>query len=233
MMAQGPGLRMLEWSRVRGLSDNGVEEVRMRLPRELDQVEIRVLGCLLEKQRTTPDAYPLSINALVAASNQRSNRDPVMQLSVNDVEETLARLRNEVMVWPEDGARVRKWSHNLERKWGLTSDEMAVMTVLLLRGPQTAGELRTRTGRMVVFASTADVEACLAGLADGDEPLVVQLERQPGQKEARWTHLVAGQPAAPTATIPPNFAGGSGVGLAERIAELEERVARLEQELGR
>ncbi len=204
----------------------------MRLSRELDAVEVRVLGCLLEKEQTTPDAYPLSINALQAACNQKSNREPVIQLSEYDVENTLDRLHAEVMVWPVDGARVRKWRHSLDKKWQLRPESRAVLTVLLLRGAQTAGELRTRTERMHPFRSVGEVEAVLAELAGGEEPLTVHLERQPGQKEARWTHLVGGEPEEAVAVFEPSRAEARAPGLAERVAELEDRIARLEEALG-
>jgi uncharacterized protein YceH (UPF0502 family) len=201
----------------------------MRLPRELDAVEIRVLGCLLEKEQTTPDAYPLTVNALVGACNQKSNRDPVMTLSESDVEATLDRLHAEVMVWPVDGARTRKWRHSLDRMWDLSPETRAVLTVLLLRGAQTPGEIRSRTERMHRFASTAEVERALAGLAAGDEPLTVHLARQPGQKEARWTHLVGGQGEIPAAVFEPVLSPAGGVSLSQRIDDLEARVERLER----
>lgn len=201
----------------------------MRLPRELDAVEIRVLGCLLEKEQTTPDAYPLSVNALVGACNQKSNRDPVMALSQADVEGALDRLHGEVMVWPVDGARIRKWRHSLDRMWDLTPATRAVMAVLLVRGAQTAGEIRTRTERMHPFASPSDVESALAGLAAGDEPLTVHLARQPGQKEARWTHLVGGQPDVRTASFEPTRVEPPAHGMSQRVADLEDRVAHLER----
>jgi hypothetical protein len=204
----------------------------MRLPRELDAIETRVLGCLLEKERTTPDAYPLTLNSLTSACNQKSNRDPVMDLTAPEVNEVLGRLRAEVLVWPEEGPRATKWTHNLDRKWDLDPAAMAVMTVLLLRGPQTVGELRTRTERMHPFASTRDVEDVLVDLAGGDDPLAVHLARQPGQKEARWTHLVGGEPDVATAVFTPSAAPPVS-GLAERLTELEERVARLEEALSR
>ena len=205
----------------------------MRLPRKLDAVEIRVLGCLLEKEQTTPDAYPLSVNALVGACNQKSNRDPMMALSEHDVKTTLDRLHAEVMVWPVEGARIRKWRHSLDRMWELSPETRAVMTVLLLRGPQTAGEIRARTERMNPFASTAEVERTLATLATGDEPLTVHLARQPGQKEARWTHLVGGRPDIPTSVFEPTRAEPAGPSLSQRVTDLEDRVVRLEEELGR
>jgi uncharacterized protein YceH (UPF0502 family) len=200
----------------------------MRLPRELDGAEVRVLGCLLEKERTTPDAYPLTINALTAACNQKSNRSPVMEMTSGEVEDTLSRLRSEVMVWPEEGARVMRWSHTLDRKWALSDGAMSLMAVLMLRGPQTSGELRTRTERMASFDSISAVESTLIELTEGDEPLVVQLERQPGQKEPRWMHVLAGEPTD-AAVVPWESAE---TGLTERIAELESRVARLERRLG-
>lgn len=203
----------------------------MILPRELDPVEIRVLGCLLEKEQTTPDAYPLSVNALVAACNQKSNREPVMRASEADVEAALDRLHQEVLVWPVDGARVRKWRHSLDAQWELAAPTRAVMTVLLLRGPQTAGEIRGRTERMHAFASTSEVEDALFELASGEEPLTVHLARRPGQKEARWTHLVAGQPSEPTSAFEPSPAAEAAAGISERITDLEDRVARLERRL--
>jgi uncharacterized protein YceH (UPF0502 family) len=205
----------------------------MRLPRELDAVEIRVLGCLLEKEQTTPDAYPLSVNALVGACNQKSNRDPVMGLSHQDVEGALDRLHAEVLVWPVEGARTAKWRHSLDRKWDLSPETRAVMAVLLLRGAQTAGEIRARTERMHPFSSTAEVERVVADLAAGDDPLTVHLARQPGQKEARWTHLVGGAPQAPTAVFEPTAHEPPSPGLSQRVAELEARVAKLEAALDR
>jgi len=201
----------------------------MRLPRELDAVEIRVLGCLLEKEQTTPDAYPLSVNALTAACNQKTNRDPVMALSETDVEGALDRLHAEVMAWPVDGARIRKWRHSLDRMWDLGPATRAVMTVLLLRGAQTTGEIRARTERMHGFGSTTEVEEALMHLASGDEPLTVHLARQPGQKEARWTHLVGGEPDVETAVFEPTVREAPSPGLAQRVSDLEDRVARLER----
>ena len=201
----------------------------MRLPRELDAVEIRVLGCLLEKEQTTPDAYPLSVNALTAACNQKTNRDPVMALSETDVAEALDRLHAEVMAWPVDGARIRKWRHSLDRMWDLKPATRAAMTVLLLRGAQTTGEIRARTDRMHRFGSIAEVEDALMQLASGDEPLTVHLARQPGQKEARWTHLVGGEPEVETAVFEPAEREATSPGLAPRVHDLEDRVARLER----
>jgi uncharacterized protein YceH (UPF0502 family) len=203
----------------------------MRLPRTLDPVEIRVLGALLEKEQATPEYYPLTVNALVAACNQRSNREPVMELEPADVMAALDRLTEDVMVWRTEGARSEKWRHNLDRRWELDPATKAVMTLLLLRGAQTPGELRGRSERLHLFASPADAEATLQGLTEGPEPLVVQLERRPGQKESRWMHLVGGEPGdvAPE----PVASAAPATGLAARVTELEERVEQLEADLQR
>ncbi len=207
-----------------------------RIPRQLDAVECRVLGALLEKEQATPEYYPMTIHALVAACNQKSNREPVLELSEGEVEAALRRLFEDVMVWRSEGARALKWSHNLDRRWGLTAPTKAVMTLLLLRGAQTAGELRGRGDRLHAFATVAEVEAALSDLAAGDpaqgeQPLVAELPRAPGQKERRWAHLVGAAPylgSAPEAALP---AGGSGR-RDDRLAEIERRLARIERELG-
>lgn len=190
-----------------------------RLPRRLDPVECRVLGALLEKEQATPEYYPLTLNALLAACNQKSNRDPVLELGEAQIEAALRRLFEDVLVWREEGARTLRWSHNLDRRWSLTPPGKAVMTLLLLRGPQTLGELRGRSDRLHPFETPAAVEAALADLAAGEEPLVVELERAPGQKENRWAHRV-GAPAA-----------GSPAGKVTARAGATERVERGESAL--
>ena len=212
-----------------------------RLPRPLDPVEVRALGALLEKQQATPEYYPLTLHALVAACNQKSNRDPVVEFSTGDVEAALDRLREHVFVWKTGGSRAEKWEQNVEGRWQLDASAKAVMTLLLLRGEQTPGELRGRSDRLYPFATTGDVEAALEKLAAGPEPLVAELPRRPGQKETRWTHLVAGSvegarsPAAPVAR-----ASGPAVpaapsprldALASRVDALEERLAAISREL--
>ncbi|MFI5197416.1 MAG: YceH family protein [Thermoanaerobaculia bacterium] len=201
-----------------------------RLPRPLDAVEIRVLGALLEKQQATPEYYPLTLHALVAACNQKSNRDPVTDLSAGDVEAALSRLREHVFVWKTGGARVEKWEQNVERRWTLDGATKAVMTLLLLRGAQTPGELRARSDRLHAFSTLDEVEAALAKLAEGPEPLVAELPRRPGQKEMRWTHLAGGpveDVAAPSGPAP----SGRPDPLASRVTALEEQMAALEREL--
>ena len=161
-----------------------------RISRRLDSDEIRVLGCLLEKQQATPEYYPLTENALVAACNQRSNRNPVLSLSESAVHRALERLHHGMLVTRVTGRRATKWGQQVEKCWRLDRAGKAVLTVLLLRGPQTAGEIRARTVRLYEFATADSAEAALAELAAPPDPLVVLLERAPGQKEPRWGHRV-------------------------------------------
>jgi 2-methylisocitrate lyase-like PEP mutase family enzyme/uncharacterized protein YceH (UPF0502 family) len=177
-----------------------------RLPRPLDPIEVRVLGALLEKQQTTPEYYPLTLNALAAACNQKTNRDPVMALSEGEVRAALERLREHVLVWQIAGSRSEKWEQNAEKRWELDSATRALLTLLLLRGAQTPGELRSRSNRLHAFASITDVEAALRDLASGPEALVAELPRAPGQKEARWAHLVGGHAGGGETTAPGPYA---------------------------
>ncbi|HEX6200055.1 MAG TPA: YceH family protein [Thermoanaerobaculia bacterium] len=160
----------------------------MSRTRKLDPVEIRVLGALLEKEQTTPEQYPLTTLAVVAACNQKTNREPVTDLSETEVTEALDRLREDVLVWRTQTARAERWEHRLDRRWELDKRAKAVMTLLLLRGPQTPGELRTRAERLHPFESVEEVEETLQRLASGFDALVRELPRRPGQREARWTH---------------------------------------------
>jgi hypothetical protein len=194
-----------------------------------------VLGALLEKEQATPEYYPMTIHALVAACNQKSNRDPVLELSEREVEAALRRLFEDVLVWRSEGARTLKWSHNLDRRWGLAPPTKAVMTLLLLRGAQTAGELRGRSERLHPFATVAEVEAALADLAaadpdKGEQALAAELPRAPGQKERRWIHLVGDAAVAAAALAEP--APPAGGALEQRLADLERRLERIERELG-
>jgi len=203
----------------------------MRLPETLDPVQVRVLGALLEKEQATPDYYPLTLNALLAACNQRSNREPVMALGADEVRDALHRLHEDVLVWPVSGSRSERWRHNLDRRWELDPPTKAIVTLLLLRGAQTPGELRARSERLHPFATTDEVQRSLYELARGDEPLAVQLERRPGQKESRWMHLVCGAPEEGVEATPVAPAAAAPSGVTRRIAELEQRVERLEEEM--
>lgn len=204
-----------------------------RLPRPLDPVEIRVLGSLLEKETTTPDQYPLTVPALLSACNQKTNRDPVLELETSEVEDALARLKSDVFVWPATGARAVRWRVSVERRWALSPATRAVITLLLLRGPQTAGELRSRSDRLHDFPTVAAVDIALAELATGSEPLVVRLPRRPGQKEERWMHLVAGPVDLESFSNElPDAIPSRRSSFDERLAAIEARLARIEEALG-
>jgi hypothetical protein len=208
-----------------------------RIPRQLDPVEVRVLGVLLEKEQTTPESCPLTVNSVLAGANQKTNRDPVMDVTEGQVVEALERLRQDVLVWRTEGARSEKWQQSVVRRWGLDRAGKALMTLLLLRGAQTAGELRTRSDRMNAFASVAEVEETLRQMAAIDEPLVAEQPRRPGQKETRWIHLVGDIPEPKVAELaePPLSAAPSGGGthssLASRLESLEETVRKLSEDV--
>jgi hypothetical protein len=162
---------------------------------ELSAVEVRVLGCLVEKQLTTPQQYPLTLNALLLACNQTSNRDPVADYGEPAVEGAVTSVKTMGLVsfvHPSHGRSALRYRHMLEEAWGTGRRPLALLGVLMLRGPQTPGELRARADRMVPFADTAEVEAELDALSARTEPLVARLRRAPGQKEDRYTHLVGG-----------------------------------------
>jgi uncharacterized protein YceH (UPF0502 family) len=213
-----------------------------RLSRPLDAVEVRVLGALLEKEQTNPETCPLTVNAVLQACNQKTNRDPVVELSEDQVVSALDRLRAEVLVWRSEGARSERWQQSVSRRWGLSPGAKALLTLLLLRGPQTPGELRTRGQRLHSFPSVEAVEEALQALSVEDEPLVRELPRRPGQKETRWIQLVGEVAAAaesedepfeaPVLAVP-GAAGTPGAppSLTARVAALEAQVARLADRL--
>jgi uncharacterized protein len=216
---------------------------------DLSDPEVRVLGCLLEKQRMTPDAYPLTLNALRAACNQSTNRDPVVQYDEGVLRDALARLghRRYTRLASYHGSRASKYRHLLDEALGIRPDEQAVLAVLMLRGPQTPGELRQRTERMHHFETQEALDKAIERLADRD--LVVRLERRPGQKEARFAHLLGGDVAEAAAVVvapgpvvedpatsapppPPPPAprhDDDGGARDERLARLEREVAELRQ----
>lgn len=193
----------------------------------LNEIEVRVLGALIEKDITTPDYYPLSLHALVNACNQKNNREPVMSLDEASVREALHGLQEKRLAGPSGGAdsRVTKYEHRIQEVFNFTRAETAILCVLLLRGPQTPGELRGRAERMHRFEELQDVQSTLQRLIERDPPLVKMLPRQPGTKESRYAHLLAGEvegwtaaaAAEPRAPAPP---------------AADERVARLESEMG-
>lgn len=201
---------------------------------EMNDAETRVLGCLIEKEMTTPEYYPLSLNALTNACNQKSNRDPVMGLDEASVVAALDSLRfKQLVVVAADGGRVPKYRHLLAERLRLLSPELALLCELLLRGPQTLGELRNRGERMHPFADLADVEAVLRELMEREEPLVTRLARQSGRKEARYAQLLGGdiQGGAEERMLDAEGPCREMTGGDDRIARLEEQVASLREEV--
>lgn len=201
----------------------------------LTEIETRVLGALIEKDITTPDYYPLSLNALVNACNQKNNREPVMTLDEETVRTALATLQEKRLAGPASGAdsRVTKYEHRLQEVFNFDRREIAIVCVLLLRGPQTPGELRGRTDRMYHFEALDDVVSTLDRLAQREPPLARVLPRQPGTKESRYTHLFSGEPVIPdfAAATVSDFSTQSPSSAADRLAYLEEEVAALRREL--
>lgn len=197
----------------------------------LTEIEVRVLGSLVEKQLTTPEYYPLTLNALVAACNQKSNRDPVVSYDEATVSSTLEALRdkNLVYVFYGSNSRVVKYKHMLPNVYELDPAEVAVMDVLMLRGPQTVGEIRGRTDRLFEFSDLSQVQETLDKLAHRDEPLVVRLERQIGQKDARYAHLLSGE--IDIANIPTARERTAVAGQSERVERLEAELQSLKIEL--
>ena len=201
----------------------------------LSEAEVRVLGSLAEKQVTTPDYYPLTMNALVHACNQLSNRDPVVQYDERTVADAVdsLRLKNLVYIFYGAESRVPKYKHMMREVLGLSAPELAALCVLMLRGAQTVGEVRGRTGRMHEFADLREVEETLEGLSKRDDPVVVKLPRQAGRKEARYAHLLSGQPAVEEEPEgqPVSAAPRARSGESERVSRLEAEVERLSGEL--
>ena len=202
---------------------------------QLSAVEVRILGALIEKESTTPDSYPLSLNALTTACNQSTNRDPVMELAEDAVRWAVNNLRQQSLIraiQPSD-SRVMKFQHLVREKLEVDGATLAVLCVLMLRGPQTIGEIRTRTGRLAEFSTLTDVEATVATLAERD--LAAEVPRRPGQKEARFAHLLSGALDAASESAPLASPSGVAVELPSsadpRITALEATVDELRREL--
>jgi len=199
----------------------------------LTALETRVLGSLVEKELTTPEYYPLSLNALVNACNQKSNRDPAMSLDEDAVRDALRSLEKHGLAGPADNmvSRVSKYEHRLQEAYNFTRHETAILAELLLRGPQTPGELRSRADRMHKFDDLGIVQSTLQRLMKREPPLVKLLPRQPGTKEARYAHLLSGDVEVPqfessTSVAAPNSTSGG-----DRITRLEDQVASLQSEI--
>jgi uncharacterized protein YceH (UPF0502 family) len=199
---------------------------------ELTPVEARVLGCLMEKQRTTPDAYPLTLNSLVQACNQKSSRNPVMRLEPNEVGHVVNQLRDRDLIHASFAGRVERYDHKMASNYHLNRQEQALMCALMLRGPQTEGELRIHAGRMAEFADLKTVAALLAGLGAREPPLVVKLARLPGKREDRYGQLLCGaieqqEPAAAAAAIPAAARDNRVETLAAQVQEMREELNAL------
>jgi uncharacterized protein YceH (UPF0502 family) len=211
---------------------------------ELGALEARVIGCLIEKEITTPDQYPLSLNALTNACNQKTNRDPVLELTESTVQHTVDGLMKKYLVSDKSagyGGRVTKYKHRFcNTEFGslkFTSQELGIVCVLLLRGPQTPGELRSRTNRLCEFADSNEVEAALTGLMTREDgPFVARLARSAGARESRYAHLFSGDiesvsEPAESADAAEAIKGTASTDLSARVAKLEELVAQLREEL--
>ena len=200
--------------------------------RQLSLLETRVLGTLYEKQHTVPDSYPLTLNALVSGCNQKTSRSPVMEASESDVQAALDGLKSANLVMETSGGRVQRYSHNVERVLKVPSQSAAILTVLMLRGPQTAGELRINCDRMHSFADISALQGFLDELAT--RSLVVQLPRLPGARENRWAHLLSGNPKVEVVAASPakDDLASTVARLEGELAELREQVARIAKQLG-
>lgn len=200
----------------------------------LDVEEARVLGCLIEKEAATPEVYPLTQNATVTACNQKTSRNPVMQMEPGRVGWVLRRLEERGLVKSDHGARATRYAHRAGQALSLDRGERALIGLLLLRGPQTLAELLTRSERLYRFGDLDDIRNHLDAMAARDEPLVVRLPRGPGQREDRYMHLLCGQEAAlipSTAASMPNAETVAPGTLAEKVIELEQRIEALERRL--
>lgn len=207
---------------------------------ELDSLETRVIGCLIEKQVTTPDQYPLSLNSLVSACNQKSNREPAMSLDEATVQRTLDALSRKHLVLERSGfgSRVPKYQHLFcNTEYGslkFSPQELAIVCELLLRGPQTPGELRSRASRMAAFGDVSEIESALQGLLEREAgPLVARLPREPGRRESRYMQLFSGEPPAPSVTEGDTASSREDSQQTGRVETLVSRVERLEEEVRR
>ncbi len=201
----------------------------MALP-VLSLLDTRVLGVLLEKEATTPDYYPMTLNALVAGCNQKNNRNPVLAATETEVQATLDSLRRQSLVMETSGGRVARHAHNCVKGLGLPRDRILLLSVLWLRGPQTPGELRIHSERLQSFEDIAAVEALLESMMERDEPLVVRLAKRPGSREHRYAHLLSG-PVAEEADVDAAAPAVSGEVTTGEVAALKHAVARMRDDI--
>lgn len=197
----------------------------------LDAIELRVLGSLIEKSRATPDYYPMTVNAVTLACNQKTSRKPVVNYDDETVIEALNTLKRRGLVSTATGgsSRAIKYKHNFAIVYPLIPSELAIMCLLMLRGPQTPGEINTNAGRLYEFESIEEVQEMLEKLAGGETPFVLQLPKRPGQKEARYAHLLAGEPEISDDDDDDQPAGRLSSGLEARLAKVEQELAELKE----
>ena len=195
----------------------------------LDPVEARILACLMEKQRTTPDAYPLTLNALVQACNQKTSRSPVMRLETGEVGHKVNQLRDRELIHASFTGRAERYDHKMASSYRLNRQEQALLCVLMLRGPQTEGELRTNAGRMAEFANLEEVQTILTGMAERKHPLVTGLPRLPGKREQRFGQLLCGEITQKEQPVAAHSHSQDLRG--DRIAALEAQIASMREEL--
>jgi uncharacterized protein len=197
----------------------------------LSLLETRVLGVLVEKERTVPDSYPLTLNALVSGCNQKTSRDPIIAATESEVQAAVDSLKSMSLVIESSGGRVARYSHNFERVFQVPRQASALLAVLMLRGPQTAGELRINCERLHAFADISSVEAFLSELSERSTgALVAELPRQPGSRENRWMHLLSGAEKTELAVASPSQPAGLDLGVSE-VAALKANVSRLEKDV--
>lgn len=196
---------------------------------KLTDIQARVLGCLMEKKESTPDQYPLTLNALRNACNQKTSRFPVVNYSEGEVGHAIRELESMDLVREHWGARVAKYEHLVNKALNLHSQGIALLATLMLRGPQTLGELKSHSQRLFAFDDLDDVQYALSNLLERDPPLAMALPRQPGQKEGRYAHLLCGEPDIPE--TPRHVAPLPGGGLSDRVAELESRLQEISERL--
>jgi hypothetical protein len=203
---------------------------------ELTPLEARILGVLVEKEKTTPDAYPLTLNSLTSGCNQKSSRDPVMNASESEIQGALEELRSRLLVLETYGAsgRVLRYAHNFGKCYGVPAGSVALLAALMLRGPQTVSELRANCERLYRFDDASSVEGYLEELATrGSGALVLKLPKQPGEREHRWAHLLCGEVAVAVAETAVKRNASDGSALEARVARLEQEVAELRSEIAR
>lgn len=197
----------------------------------LSAIEARILGCLIEKEATTPEQYPLTLNAIHLACNQKTNREPIMELSLGEVGHCMRQLDPRGLVRSQHGARAERYEHRVNTVFSLTKQQQAILCVLMLRGPQTLSELMTRAERLASFSDMDDVKHTLERLSQRDNPLIERIPRASGQREDRYVHLLCGPVDHSQLPIVKSSMPSSSSAMEERIAQLEERLSLVEREL--